>query len=333
MAVFLAAGTWWSAEIGRWTFGNGSGQRLVLSLLIAVVGQFCYTLAYSALRGLSRFRSAAALQIVGGALIPLTGVLLAAGRVERALAVSGGLWVTIGGTVFIRLYRQWAHPAPSVADIRRGARALFVFGVPRIPGEVALFGLFALPGYAAVHRNDIVGAGFLSVGLSLVQALGTVFAATGFVLLPYWSRAANNAETRLVARKRVGLLVIASTLLTALALILLQVFLPTAARLLLGPLAAAGLNQIRYVILGSVPYVAYLVLRDYFDAISVFPMNTVALTAAIIIQAALLGVHGLGVAAATSGSLLALGLLMITLWIISGARGVNGASREIQDAL
>lgn len=326
IVVFLALGTWCSSEIGRWTFGIGGGQRLVLSLLLAVAGQLCGTLAYAALRGLSRFRAAAVFQIVNGAVAPLVGVLLAGGRVERALAIAGGLWIAMGGTVFLRLCREWGRPAPSGLAIREAIRALFIFGVPRVPGEVALFGLFALPAYAAVHRNDIVGAGFLSVGLSLVQAIATVFAATGFVLLPYWSRAMKAADSRRIARKRVAVLLVASAVVTVLGLLLLQAFLMPIARLLLGPLAEAGLNDIRYVTFGAVPYVIYMVLRDYFDAISVFPLNTVALTVAIALQAALLSGRWLSVSVATACSFGALGLLMTGLWAVSMCR--SGAAEK-----
>jgi O-antigen/teichoic acid export membrane protein len=317
VAVFLVLGALWSAEIGRWTFGEAGGRRLVLALLLAVAGTFCCTLAYSAMRGLSRFRSAAALQVLGGALAPLAGILIAGGQVDRALAIVGGLGILIGGTVFFRVCRKWAHPAPSAAEIRGAVRALFIFGVPRIPGDAAIFGLFALPAYAAVHRNDIVSAGFLSVGLSLLQAIATVFAATGFVLLPYWSRAAMSADTGHRARKRIGMLLIASGLVTGLVLALIQVFLQPLVRLLLGPLAGAGLNDIRFVSLGAVPYVIYMVLRDYFDAMSVFPMNTVALTAAIVIQAVLLSRPWLSLPTATAGGFFALGLFMLASWAAS----------------
>ena len=92
------------------------------------------------------------------------------------------------------------------------------------------------------------------------------------------------------------------------------------ARLLLGSLAEAGLNDIRYVTLGSLPYVIYLVLRDYFDAISAFPMNTVALTIAIVIQAVLLSGRWTSVPVATACSFFALGLTMVLLWIGSVTR-------------
>jgi hypothetical protein len=115
-------------------------------------------------------------------------------------------------------------------------------------------------------------------------------------------------------------LVIASGSVTALALVFLQLSLRSFARLLLGPLAEAGLNDIRHVTMAAVPYVIYLVLRDYFDAISVFPLNTVALTAAIMIQAALLSGGWLSVPIATAGGFLALGLFMLALWATARGR-------------
>ena len=317
LVVFLCLGIWLSAQIGQWTFGNGGERWLVLALLLGVAGIFCTTLALSVMRGLSRFHTAAVLQTLNGVLVPLTGVICAGGRVERALAIAGGLWIAIAGVVFLRLFRQWAIPALSTSRVFGAIRSLFVYGAPRVPGDIALFGLFALPAYAAVHRKDIVSAGFISVGLSLVQGIATVFAATGFVLLPYWSRVGKSAEKRLIAGKRVGMLVIGSGVVATLGLVLLQIILRPLARLLLGRLAGAGLHDIRYVIFSAVPYVIYLVLRDYFDAVSVFPMNTVALAAAIAIQVTLFSGHWLSVSLATVISFYALGLLMIVLWAAS----------------
>jgi O-antigen/teichoic acid export membrane protein len=324
IALFLGMGIWWSAKIGQLAFGNGGRHGLVLALLVAVVGMFCTTLLLSVMRGLSRFHSAAALQIVNGVLVPLTGVLLAAGHVGRALGITGGLWIAIACGVFARVCWKRMPLAPSALQMRSAIRALLVFGAPRVPADIGLFGLFALPAYAAVHRNDIVGAGFLSVGLSLIQAVAALFSATGFVLLPYWSRAAKSSESLIVARKRMVLLVIGSALVSTLGLVVLQLFLRPIAQLLLGPLADVGLQDLRYVAFGAVPYVIYLILRDYFDAISTFPMNTVALTVAIVVQAVLLGIHGINAAVATSGSFLVLGIMMIAMWIGSARWSQSG---------
>ena len=313
---FLLLGVSGSAQIGQWTFGNGSQHRLVLSLLIAATGMFCATLATAAMRGLSRFHLAALLQVVIGACVPLIAVLLAAGRVERALLITGGLWIVIAAIVFFWLSREWESSVLTARVVWGAVKELFIFGLPRVPGDIALFGLFALPAYAAVHRNDILGAGFLSVGLSLVQAIATAFASAGFVLLPYWSRAAKSSDSLAIARKRTVKLIIVSCLVSTLLLGLLELFLLPVVKLLLGPLAAAGLHSIRYVMLAAVPYVLYLVLRDYFDALTVFPLNTIALGVAILAQFALINVRQLSVPVATAISFLVLGLTMLALWAI-----------------
>jgi O-antigen/teichoic acid export membrane protein len=330
MMLSLGLAAWWSSEIGQWTFGGRSGIRMVHALLVAVAGQFCHTLAYGAMRGLSRFRSAATLQVVNGAFVPMAAVLLAGGRVERALVIGGGLGFAIGLVAFIDICRRYARPLPSVTAIYGATWKLFLFGAPRIPGEVALFGLFALPSYAAVHRNDIVGAGFISVGLSLVQAVATVFASAGLVLLPYWSRAAKSVESRVVAERRIAGLVLAAGIATTAVLVVLQVFLPSIVHLLLGPLANGRLGDIRYVLLAVLPFVIYLILRDYFDAVSVFPMNTIALSTAIVIQAALMNGQWFSVPVATTSSFLVLGFSMAGLWAAYHSRaGYRSGGRNI----
>ena len=329
IGVFLALGIACKAEIGRWVFGSSGRNSLVFALLVASIGMLCATLSAAALRGLSRFRFAAVLQVVNGALVPLLGIALCAGRVERAFHIAGILWIAIAIGIFVVLCREWAHPVISMPDLGRAMRQLLVYGVPRVPGEMALFGLFALPAYAAVHRNDIVGAGFRSVGLSLVQAIATVFASAGFVLLPYWSRAAKNSAGLDIARKRIGMLLAMSVIVATFTMALLQFLLHPIVSLLLGSLAGADGYNIRYVLLGAVPYVVYLVLRDYFDAISVFPMNTLALGAAIGIQALLLSISGLGIPAATAVSFFALGALMTALWAISLRFSPSSHRREL----
>lgn len=316
VAAVLGVGFLASSSIGKWVFGTTGERTLVLALILATAGMFCATLAIAALRGLSRFHYAALLQVVNGAIVPLVALISAEGQVARALVMSGIVWIAIAGLVFVRLGREWECHLPGMGSIAKAVKELFVFGVPRVPGDVALFGLFALPAYAAVLRHDIVRAGFLSVGLSLVQAIATAFASAGFVLLPYWSRATKSSESLVIARRRTLKLLIASGIVSTFCLALLEAFLLPVARVLLGPLATAGLHDMRFVTLAAVPYVLYLVLRDYFDALTVFPLNTVALATAVLTQLVLLRDQSLSLSVATAASFSVLGLTMVALWAI-----------------
>lgn len=317
-AGVVAYGFWDAPRVCGWVFGEQSERWLMPAVLAAVVGTLCHTLAYSALRGFSRFHATATLQVVDGALVPLAGVSLASGRVERALIIASILWVAIGGAVLARLCWQMSRPLmPTFRQVASCMKAQFVFGVPRIPGEIALFGLFALPVYATVHRNNILGAGFVSVGLSLVQSIAMVFSATGFVLLPYWSRTAGNKESLERAQKRIGLLLIGSGMVASLGVGLMLIFLHPVAHLMLGRLAAEGVHDLRGIVFCAIPYAIYLVLRDYFDAVFVAPINTLALVAAISLQAGLLRSSSLSAVAVTITSFSALGFFMAMLWVFS----------------
>jgi O-antigen/teichoic acid export membrane protein len=315
--LFTAFGIFRADDLGRMIFGSGDRTLLVRSLLMAVGGQFFHNMAYVVMRGLARYRSAAVLQVVNGVVVPLVGILRSNGSPTRALFIAAASWTILGVAAFVHFGLRWAHPIPPMHHVIRAMWRLAVFGFPRIPADVALFGLFALPSYAAVHRNDIVGAGLLSVGLSFIQGVASVFASAGFVLLPYWSRAVTEKEARRKARARMTLLLVFSGTFACAALVLLELSAKPAASFLLGPLAASDLGQIRVVMLGLIPYVTYLVLRDYFDAIATFPLNSLALTVAIAFEAALLFLSRFNVANATVGGFLALGVVMLVLWRVS----------------
>jgi O-antigen/teichoic acid export membrane protein len=313
LAFLILAGLF-ATQLGRWTFGAASTTPLMASLLVATAGLFTHSLACAALRGLSRFQSANALQVANLAVAPLAGVLLARGQASNALFITGALWMAIGGAVFARIWQQWARPLPDARDTRLAFRKLVVFGAPRTPGDVALFGMFALPGYyAAVGRSDLADAGVLSFGMSLVQLVAAVFTAAGLVLLPYWSRASLRNPVG-QTRNWITWLLIGSLLFAAGACALLQLWLRPISHLLLGSLADARIPQLRWILAGIIPYTIYLVLRDYLDAVSVFPMTTIALSSALLLELGLLQFTRLSIEAAIVGGFFALGVVTLALW-------------------
>jgi hypothetical protein len=66
--------------------------------------------------------------------------------------------------------------------------------------------------------------------------------------------------------------------------------------------------------MGIIPYTIYLVLRDYLDAVSVFPMTTIALSTALLLELGLLQFTRLSIEAAIVGGFLALGVVTLALW-------------------
>ena len=137
--AFLVLAAFFAASLGRFTFGTASTPPLFISLLVATTGLSIHNLGFAALRGLSRFPSAVALQVVNISIVPLAGILMASGQASNALLITGVLWIAIGGSVFVRVCQQSARPFPKARDFRNSLRKLAVFGVPRTPGEVGRF--------------------------------------------------------------------------------------------------------------------------------------------------------------------------------------------------
>lgn len=313
--AFLVLAAFFAASLGRFTFGTASTPPLFISLLVAITGLSIHNLGFSALRGLSRFPSAAALQVVNISLVPLAGILMASGQASNALLITGVLWIAIGGSVFVRVCQQSARPFPKARDFRNSFRKLAVFGVPRTPGEVALFGLFALPVYyAAGARSDVVRAGVLSFGMSLVQLVASAFTAAGVVLLPYWSRASLRIPLD-QSGKSIKPLLICSLLFAAAACGLLQLWLRPISNVLLGSFADERIPELRWVLIGMIPFAIYLVLRDYLDAVSVFPITTVALSTAFFSEFAVLQLTRLPIGVAIACGFSSLGLATLALWV------------------
>jgi len=64
-----------------------------------------------------------------------------------------------------------------------------------------------------------------------------------------------------------------------------------------------------------IPFAIYLVLRDYLDAVSVFPITTVALSTAFFSEFAVLQLTRLPIGVAIACGFSSLGLAMLVLWV------------------
>jgi len=115
--AFLILAALFAAPFGRFSFGAAYTTSLLTSLLVASAGLCAHSLAFATLRGLSRFSSATALQVVNISLVPLAGVMMASGKAGNALFITGALWITIGGSVFVRVCQQSAKPFPKARDL------------------------------------------------------------------------------------------------------------------------------------------------------------------------------------------------------------------------
>lgn len=298
------------AASARLAFGT-EARGLAVPTLVAVVGIAFHTLCYSWYRGRAAWTSANLMQLSSLSVVPPLAVALAGGAPGRALTYTGIGWAFVGllGVLAATSRGQFTR----TVDPRGAARELLAFGLPRVPGEFALFGLLALPAVMVAHRDGLAAAGYVSFALSLVQLSAAALSPVGTLLLPVVSREAalgNWPVVRRAVRQFLALGVGVSALF-AIAIVLGAELL---VHLLLGARYVDAIPTARAIAPAAIPYAMYLVLRNPLDAIAVHPHNTRNLLIAVALLWLLLGPAHVGPAAAIGAAYTILGLLSVWDW-------------------
>jgi len=126
-------------------FGTSSMTRLVPPATIALGGIAMHSMVYAVFRGRGHMGVANAFQLLNNGIIPVSAFLLVPHDAATVLATTGSAWiVTSGIALLIELMsdKQGETPRYNFMD---HVRLLLRFGIPRVPGEFALVGLFAIP--------------------------------------------------------------------------------------------------------------------------------------------------------------------------------------------
>ena len=314
--------------LGAFFFGDRDGRGLLWPTFAVVAGSALTQLIYGDRVGRLRMKAASALWLVNIAAMPPAAVALSGGDVARSLTVLGLGTLAVASTIGLGILRRLRPGSPRswLGPFRR----LVAFGLPRMPGEFALFGLAAVPTVVIAHRAGFEEAGRFSFAFSLVQLVGGLFAAGSAVLLPIVGRMKARGEV-----ERIGPLiarVLAAALLAAAAVVaVLEASLGLLLPALLDDRFAGTIAGVRWSLLGAVPYAAYIVLRGPLDALETWPHNAINLCVALGAIAALLrwGPPAMPTAAALLVGLAVLGAGSALCWsrCLGRLRGL-GPSQE-----
>jgi O-antigen/teichoic acid export membrane protein len=174
----------------------------------------------------------------------------------------------------------------------------------RVPGEIALFGLFAIPPILVAHRVGISAAGYLAFALSLVTLAGSVFGPISLILLPVASELVTGGDLARI-RRHVQRLVPAALAVGVGLTALVEVFADVGVRLYLGSDFRPAIGIVRAVALGIPGYVVFVSTRSVLDAVH---HKAVSLRYAIIAFISFL----IAELSISSGRVLATGLMLST---------------------
>lgn len=254
-------------------FGAAASAPLVPPLALMTVGIALHGVAYGYLRGKPAIGAANFAQLSVWALIPCSAFLA-----WKDMATV--LWATGIGWVLVPLLSILpALLAPRKEKMRRERSELLRYGLPRVPGDVALGALLTVPGYVALRTYGLDVSGEVGFGATLLNLASAVFSPVALLLLPA-------AAGRLAAGDHAGLehniarlfrlVLLGSLAITAGFELLAKPLL----LLYLGPTGEAYLPMARIIFMGALPFGFFNGMRSVLDAYFHTPRNGVNLVKA-----------------------------------------------------
>ena len=257
-----------------WTiFGSEASAGLVPPLGLMIVGIALHGVAYGFLRGKRSMVAANAVQLLVLAVGPCAAFILWH-DMNTVLWATGIAWV---GVPMLSLVP--ALLAPRAGKMRRERSELLRYGLPRVPGDIALGALLTVPGYVALRTHGLDVSGEVGFGATLLNLAAAAFSPVALLLLPAAAgrlAAGDHAGLEKSIARMTWMILAASVALTAgfelLAEPLLLIY--------LGPSGASYLPMARIIFIGALPFAFFNGMRSVLDAYFHTPRNGVNLMAA-----------------------------------------------------
>lgn len=271
-----------NSTIALLIFGDSGKIDLVLAMLVFAFGIAYSNATFAYLRGVDKFQASNILQVSTQVVSLIIVVAIGASVVDQFMA--RGILVAIISLVVLGAYYKTFYRKVSVrwSEYAHQWKEAMIFSAPRVPGEVALFSLSALPLVIINARFSTDIAAHFVVAVTLVTMVTPLFQFVGFALLPFVSQAAVKNKLREANEKIVQLriLYIIAGLLAAGAV---AVFTEFVIRLIFADTYTSAAMIVRVIIWSIIPNSLYLLLRNPIDAVSRFPYNTINLGICLLI--------------------------------------------------
>lgn len=251
-------------------FGDSGSAALVPPIGVMTFGMAAHGVAYGYLRGRGRIVAANALQLIVLAIGPCLAFVL-------FTDMPSALWATAVSWLLPPLVAMAPDLIQDDGPVRRERGEILRYGLPRVPGDVALGALLTVPGYIALRTHGLDVSGEVGFGATLLNIAAAAFSPVALLLLPAAAaKLARGEYDDLSARvaRMSRLVLLASVALTAgfelLATPLLLIY--------LGPTGEAYVPMARLVFIGALPFAYFNGMRSLLDAYFRTPRNGINLS-------------------------------------------------------
>jgi O-antigen/teichoic acid export membrane protein len=263
-------------------WGAGARTSLSLALIPPLWGTLLHMVAYAFLRGQARSISAALLNVCNLGVLPLWAVV-SSDTIEAGFVQSGILSAIVAGSTLI--FSLTGQPLPSLPEVSEKGRRMLAYGVPRLPGDLALAAIFFLPVFATTHTFGLSAGAHIAYALSMVTLMQLLVSPFSTLLLPQASRLlgqGNYSAVRACATRAIAFATIVSGCGAAAVILAADPLL----RIHLGQVDPELIGTVRLTIVASIPFNLYVALRSIVDAACERALNAHTLMRGALLSAA-----------------------------------------------
>ncbi|MBL7952449.1 MAG: glycosyltransferase [Flavobacteriales bacterium] len=256
-------------------YGSEAGIPFIPPLGAMTLGIALHGVAYGYLRGRGAILIANALQLFVLAIAPCLAFVLFDDMVH-VLWFTGISWVL---SALFSISRSMLLPTGSY---RREGAELLRYGLPRVPGDVALGALLTVPGYVALRTYGIDSSGEVGFGATLLNIAAAVFSPVALLLLPAAAAQLAGGDHAGLAHRIRGmerLILLASVGL----MLSFEVLAVPVLDIYLGPSGREYVDMSRLIFIGALPFAYFNGMRSLLDAYFRTPRNGVNLMASFLI--------------------------------------------------
>lgn len=251
-------------------FGSEARADLMSPLGLMTVGISLHGVAYGYLRGMRSMVAANTVQLMVLAIAPCAAFVIFQEMVD-VLWATGITWV-----VAPLLSIMPGLLAPAKEKMRKERSELLRYGLPRVPGDIALGALLTVPGYVALRTYGLDLSGEVGFGATLLNLAAAAFSPVALLLLPAASGQLAAGDHAGLERRigRMTRVIFAASLALMLGFELLSAPL---LELYLGPTGANYLWMSRLIFIGALPFAYFNGMRSVLDAYFHTPRNGINL--------------------------------------------------------
>lgn len=273
-AILLITGFVLKDKLAVLIFHNKSYSLLFIATLFMLVGYSLYSVLYAFYRGMGKMRRANLWQL---GVIAFGPVLVAlgfarSGRPELIVFLMGVISFSASVPLILHTSRAISQNKQGFR-IKGQIRELLEYGLPRVPGGFAFAGILAVGPFLAPYFGSLKEAGYLLVGQSLFRVAEGGVEAFGIVALPKVAQLLSEEKEEFL-KDRIGDTIALVFHLGLFIMLHLWLWSDQIVLTWLGGQYTEAVPLIKIMLIALVPYLSYVMLRSFVDAVQKKAINT-----------------------------------------------------------